>query len=159
MTYFKSITTLAELKATYRTLALIHHPDKGGNLEVMKAINNEYETLFEQLKKAHNEEPKNKEKQMHETPDQFRDIVVALMNLADLEIELCGEWLWISGNTRAVKDELKALGCLWASKKMMWYWRAEQFKTPFNRKAKSMSEIRNKYGSQNIKYTPDLQLT
>jgi hypothetical protein len=33
------------VKAAHKTLALIHHPDKGGNLERMKAINNAFDVL------------------------------------------------------------------------------------------------------------------
>jgi hypothetical protein len=46
MKYFTNITSYEDLKAQYRTLAMIHHPDTGGNLEEMKVINNEYDQLF-----------------------------------------------------------------------------------------------------------------
>ena len=41
--------TLEELKRQYRTLAMKHHPDCGGNTADMQSINAEYDTLFEQL--------------------------------------------------------------------------------------------------------------
>ena len=37
--------TLAEIKTRYRQLALQHHPDKGGNAEIFKRINNAYALL------------------------------------------------------------------------------------------------------------------
>lgn len=46
MKYFTSCTTLDELKKEYRRLAMLNHPDHGGNEETMKAINNEYDAVF-----------------------------------------------------------------------------------------------------------------
>ena len=54
MTYFVNISNLDELRKAYRRLSMIHHPDKGGDPEVMKAINNEYDALFKRLKAEHN---------------------------------------------------------------------------------------------------------
>ena len=46
MRYFQNIHSLADLKKSYRTLALLHHPDKGGSTETMQQINLEFEKLF-----------------------------------------------------------------------------------------------------------------
>ncbi len=42
MTYFKDVSTQEDLKRTYRKLAFLNHPDRGGNMLVMQGINNEY---------------------------------------------------------------------------------------------------------------------
>ncbi len=42
MKYFMSCKTLDELKREYRRLSKIHHPDRGGDEETMKAINSEH---------------------------------------------------------------------------------------------------------------------
>lgn len=49
--YFKNCHSLSELKKEYRRLCKIHHPDKGGNDETMKAINNEYLWAEQELSK------------------------------------------------------------------------------------------------------------
>ena len=121
MKYFTDITTLDALKAEYRRLVLKHHPDCGGDTETMKQINLEYERTHEQLKHAWNT-THDAEHQCTEAPEEFRDIIEALLKMGGVEVELCGCWLWISGNTYAYKDQLKALGCSWASKKKMWSW-------------------------------------
>ena len=46
MGYFQNINSLAELKKSYRVLALQNHPDKGGSTEAMQQINLEFERLF-----------------------------------------------------------------------------------------------------------------
>jgi exodeoxyribonuclease VII large subunit len=51
MKFFTNCKSLDELKAEYRKLVKLHHPDRGGDPEVMKAINNEYEKRFEELKR------------------------------------------------------------------------------------------------------------
>jgi len=45
--------TAEELKKQYRELAHNHHPDNGGDIEVMKAVNAEYAELFPRLKDIH----------------------------------------------------------------------------------------------------------
>lgn len=50
MKYFTQCKTLDELKKEFRRLAMIHHPDRGGDVETMKEINNEYDMMFPVLK-------------------------------------------------------------------------------------------------------------
>lgn len=45
MTYFVDVKEKADLKARYRKLSLVYHPDKGGENEKMQAINREYNHL------------------------------------------------------------------------------------------------------------------
>ena len=51
--YFKEVETLEDLKRQYRTLAMKNHPDRGGDAELMKAINNEYDAFFKMVKDTH----------------------------------------------------------------------------------------------------------
>ena len=44
--YFNDIRSLEDLKAQYRALLKANHPDNGGNIEIMKEINIEYDALF-----------------------------------------------------------------------------------------------------------------
>ena len=46
MKYFKNVNSLEDLKKQFKKLAFKHHPDRGGNAEIMKAVNNEYDMLF-----------------------------------------------------------------------------------------------------------------
>lgn len=147
MKYFTNITTLDELKKAYRRLAMVHHPDVGGDLETMKAINAEHDALFLRLKDEHNAAA-DEHHQTTETPEEFRDIITALLNLSGLEVELCGSWLWIGGNTREHKEALKAAGCRWSPNKKLWYWRHEEDGSRWHRGKKTMNQIRSKYGSQ-----------
>ena len=49
MDYFNNITNINEAKLIYRRLAMLNHPDLGGNPEVMTKINIEYKGLKRSL--------------------------------------------------------------------------------------------------------------
>ena len=58
MKYFKNITTAEELKKQFRTLCQTMHPDKGGNADEFKAMNQEYKTIckdFDRIKEEQEE--------------------------------------------------------------------------------------------------------
>ena len=83
------------------------------------------------------------------TPEEFRQIIDLLMKLEGIEVELCGSWLWIGGNTKEHKDALKAAGCRWCSKKKLWSWHHPEEGQRYSKRGnKDMSYIRTKYGSQ-----------
>ena len=49
--WFAGVTTIEELRKRYRELLKQFHPDNGGGEETMKAINIEYDKLFDALNK------------------------------------------------------------------------------------------------------------
>ena len=53
----------------------------------------------------------------------MEEIRKALANMESVTVEESGSWLWISGDTRPHKEELKALGCRWSKKRSAWYWK------------------------------------
>ena len=147
--YFSHCKTLDELKAAYRAAVKQHHPDRGGDTATMQRINRDHDSRFEELKKAHNA-THDAEHQTTETPEEFRDIIEKLLKLDGLEVELCGCWLWIGGETRKHKDALKAAGCQWCSKKKLWSWHHAEDGRSYYRGKKTIAEIRTKYGSQSF---------
>ena len=146
--------TLDELKSMYRKLAMQYHPDIGGDVEIMKQINNEHDRLFEMLKADQNRradaDTTGRTQHTTETAEEFRDIIIALLRIPGLHVELCGRWLWISGDTLKHKDELKALGCRWSQNKKMWSWHHREDGAKWHKTNWSMTHIRSKYGSQVI---------
>ena len=151
--YFEACRTLDELKAAYRKAALANHPDTGGTVAAMQEINAEYEEAFNRLKLQQNTaaaaDPTGSVKATTEAPEDFMAIIAALLKLDGLEVELCGRWLWIGGETRKHKEALKAAGCRWCSKKCLWSWHfAEDDVKRRRRGGASMGEIQSKYGSQ-----------
>lgn len=150
MKYFAACTTLEELKKEYRRLAMIHHPDHGGDTATMQAINGEYSEAFARLKNQHNAAA-DEAHQTTETPEEFIAIISQLLRFPGLIVELCGSWLWITGETYAIKDQLKAAGCRWSSSKKAWYWHHPEEGHRWHKGTATMSDIRTKYGSQTYK--------
>lgn len=151
MRYFTA-QDVNELKSQYRKLAFELHPDMGGDAKAFSEMKLEYEELFKTLKdRAFEEDPEhNAEWTSDDLDDGYAEIIEVLLHLKGITIELCGAWLWLSGDTKPVKDQLKAAGCRWAAKKGMWYWRPSDYSCRHNRRTYSMSYIRTKYGSQRI---------
>ena len=123
--YFKPTPeTLEDLKAMYRQLAMKHHPDRGGSDDAMKAVNNEFDTLFPKLKDIHKTkdgETYTAKQTSAETADNFKDLISKLMKMDDIIIEIIGCFVWVTGNTRPHKEQLKALKFQWHSKKIAWF--------------------------------------
>ena len=135
--------TPAEIKLAYRKAAALYHPDHNpAGLEMMKLVNLAYEAL-----KAF--EGNVEECTKNNYGEALNNALNAIVTLG-LEIEICGVWIWVTGNTKPHKDVLKASGYLWAPKKTQWYFRPEKHKS-YNRSSWSMGKIREVYGSDSIK--------
>lgn len=141
--YLDNARTLDELKAQYRAWTKKLHPDCGGSDADMKALNLEFERFFEILKRN-----ATADQQTTENAHDFMDIIDHLIKMDGLQVELCGSWLWITGDTYKYREALKACGCRWSSSKKKWYWRPAESGYQGKHKAKTMEEIRERYGSQ-----------
>lgn len=140
MKYFIGVKSFDELKAKYRELCKLNHPDLGGSTATMQEINAEYSDL---LKNGNLDFETGKT--TIEVEEALREVIERTIVFNGLVIELCGRWVWFTGDTYKWKEQLKALGCFFASKKKAWYWRPADEKGS-NRKPKSLEEIREKYG-------------
>ena len=143
---FAKATTAEEVKAIYKKLALQHHPDRGGDVEIMKEVNALFDEYFEKLKHVHKtKDGKRYEKETNETSGMFKDIIDKLLRMNGVEIEIIGCFIWVSGNTKPHKEEIKALGFRWHSKKKVWYKAPDGYRKK-SRKTYSMEDIRGMYG-------------
>ncbi len=149
----RACRSLSELKAVYRRLVMEFHPDRGGDVRAMQEINVAHDAAFNRLKDRQNEaakQPGATVRETTETPEEFRAVVDALLKIDGIEIELCGSWLWISGDTYSHRAELKAAGCRWSKSKAKWYWRHAEKGCRWSRGKATMDHIRTKYGSHLI---------
>lgn len=161
--YFSNVSSLEQLRKQYRDLLKKFHPDNvNGSTEATQAINAEYDQLFRVLKDKHeskstNDSGNHSTKQSDynqnmydwENDKALRETLQKIINFDGIEIEITGQWIWISGNTYSYKKELKDIGFKWASQKKQWYFHTEIFRKR-SHKQLSMDEIRNYYGSTKV---------
>lgn len=149
--WFDGYTNEAAIKEHYRELAKQHHPDLGGCCATMQDINAAYEMALKADYRAQGMDEGKAQWRWTMDEEAAAKVAELLKVKAELKIELCGLWLWITGETRAAKDELKALGCRWAPKKGAWYWRREiDGMRKWHKRTLSLAEIRAKYGSDEL---------
>ena len=147
MIYFKECRTIEEVKARYRTLAKIFHPDCGGSTELMQQLNDEYSVACNTVLSGEDLTSEEAQEEM-KLSEEYRRVIEQIIPLPGIKIEIVGDWIWVTGNTYPVKKQLKEAGLFFASKKVAWYYRAEEYKTTGSKK--SLEEIRAKYGSETV---------
>lgn len=147
MIYFKECRTIEEVKTRYKTLAKIFHPDMGGDTKLMQALNAEYSIACNIILSCDNVATGEVQEALR-LSEEYRRVIEQIIPLPGIKIEIIGNWIWVSGNTYPVKQQLKDAGLFFASKKVAWYYRAKEFKTTGSKK--SLDEIRAKYGSETV---------
>lgn len=152
--YFEGCSTIEDVKHRYYELVRRYHPDKPENgeaeQEILKVVNSEYEMAFKRFKNIHRSaEGETYTKEADETPQQFKDIINKIIRMDGINIEVCGSWIWITGNTRPYKDYLKEQGFRWSPKKEAWHWHTGDYKK-WSKQELSLNEIRAKYGSHTV---------
>lgn len=83
--------------------------------------------------------------------EELNNAINAIINLDGISIEVCGAWVWVTGETKKHAQALgkKGAGFYYASKKQAWYFRPADFKSR-GRGKHSLDEIRAKYGSESV---------
>lgn len=128
-----------DVKRAYREASKKYHPDiNPAGEDMMKIINQAFDAIKDYAGEIKDQQTNYGEK--------LNDALNAIFGLSGLVIEVCGSWVWVTGNTREHKDAFKESGFKWASKKKAWYFRPEEYRSR-SKGNKSLDEIREKYGS------------
>lgn len=134
--------TLTLVKKAFRRAAMTYHPDRNpAGAEMMKVINQAFEVL-----KGFNGVIEEQKAGEQDYPEALNDALNAIIHCEGLEIEICGAWVWVGGNSFKHKAVLKKAGFKFASKKKRWYFRPDDWQSK-GRGTFSMDEIRDTYGS------------
>ena len=152
--FFESVTTLTELRKEYRRLAFIYHPDKGGDTVLMQILNDQYERLSEKLIKGNVDFSEGRKEYEMQVSEEIREMLNRIMFLNGVDIEVIGGWIWITGNTFAVRTTLKSLGFMFSHPKIAWYWHKGEYRKKSG-KIQSMDEMRDFWGSQKVETQPE----
>jgi len=137
-----------DVKSAYRAACFKYHPDKGGDPEIMKLVNLAWETLCEfgfssfERKEAFSDSGPS-------IVDEIMPIWNKLKTIPGVVGEVCGTWIWVTGETKHVRAMLKEMGFSWAGKKQAWYWKpSDSWKS--KGKNYSMEAIRGMWGSKTL---------
>lgn len=144
------LVTNADIKLAYKRKAKAFHPDRNpAGTEIMKMINVAYS-----LVKDENDIDVFENPTMSSYPEVLATALNAVSGLG-LTIEVCGLWIWVSGDTKTHKDILKATGYCWSPKKCMWYYRPAIAKSrkhfSKDKSEWSMDKIRDTFGASQPK--------
>jgi hypothetical protein len=153
--YFQGCHTVEAIKKAYRSWAFKLHPDHGGNDADMKELNRQYEIALQGCDRQKSYDEQGEEHTYYYNEDIERGLMDKIAELLSLKMEgvdifLIGTWLWIIGDSKPYKSELKNLGCMWHSKRGCWYWRGVTSKAWAN-SPHSLGDLAKKYGVQNCK--------
>ena len=136
------------LKRAYRAASKIYHPDHGGNEELMKLVNLAYETL----KRAERWwTPAEAREAARETP--LTETLAALWDkikhFPGIQGEVIGTWLWVTGDTRKYKAQLKEAGFRFSARKSAWYYHEGKYRKHSRRKF-GLDDIRAMWGAADL---------
>ncbi len=144
---FKGIEGINEAKKIYKQLAKKLHPDVGGSDELFKMLNSIYTNIIENKIYFTNE---------FKFDLEIEKIISQILHYENILIEVVGSWVWVSGDTREIKEKLKELNFKWASKKKLWFYGEMKGRNP---NEKSMEDIKSKYGFETVKTKEKGKLT
>ena len=144
------IDDINELKKCFRNLVLHHHPDRGGKESDIKEINNEYEKVFNYFTTM----PGFNAKKDGQVDDMFREIIEELSKYDNIDIDITGSWVWVSGKgTFSIKSVLMELGFKYSGAKKMWYYVPEGQKKKIHKGYKGFKEystVKAMWGGQTV---------
>lgn len=134
-----------EIKQAYRVACSKYHPDRNpAGLEMMKLVNAAWAALSDYKADMSAID----EAEGLDLGEEMNAALSAIIGLG-LTIEVCGSWIWVSGDTKPHKEVLKGAGYRWAPKKMMWSFCGGARTT--SRGKFSMDDIRSRHGSVSVK--------
>ena len=150
---FRDCKCIEDVKKLFRELAKKLHPDNGGDVKAFQKMKLEYEQAFNRFKNIHrNHEGGYYEKETTETAQEFADIIEKVINLDGIAVEICGDWVWITGHkTKDHKEIFKRCGFRWSQNKQAWYYHEGTYRRWHGRKSYTMDDIRTVYGSRKVK--------
>lgn len=161
--YFAGLTTATEINSVYKALRVAFHPDNGGNAADFQELTTQHAAALAALDHsttAADGAPLELPAAVIGLPEHCETSTMDADALKMIEraslipgvsVELCGSWVWVTGNTKPVKDQLKELRFRYSSGKRAWYWHdpREGYRRR-GRRHYSLDEIRDMHGSQKL---------
>ena len=151
MKYFNECNSLDDAKKRFKRLAMQLHPDVSG-----RDSRAEFVELRSQFEAFHPSETKYGAELEQWRASDFADVVLQLLAIPGLDIEVVGSFIWIGGDTKPVKEQIKAVDVgeamnrpRWSRGKSKWYLSPVGYRKT-SRKKMSYDAIRGLYGAETV---------
>ena len=150
--YFQSVKTLDEAKKLFKELAIKLHPDKNPNDESATANFQQMLNEFQSFKPT-TEKFKGEADQWDGRT--YSELIIQLMQIEGISITVCGSWIWLEGDTKPVKDQIKAvktgdtMKCGFSGNKSQWYFSPKGYRKK-SKKAHSFDDIKSYFGAEKV---------
>jgi len=146
MRYFTNCSSLDEAKQLYKKLVFQLHPDTSGrdSQGEFQAMQNEFEAFRPSTEKFKGEFE-------NWNAQEYSELIQQLMQIPNITIEICGSWIWLAGDTKPVKELIKAVDTGetmkrgFSSKKKKWYFSPVGYRK-WSKRELSFDEIKDRYG-------------
>ena len=151
--YFAGCATVEEVKAMYRTLAKLHHPDRGGDTATMQEVNSQYHATLNRMNgQTHEDNGREYTYRYDRAKEQeaMNKIAELLRIKGEFDVYLIGTWVWVTGDTKPIKEQLKEAGCKWHSVRSCWYWRANEYRHRGKMSRGGLDSLAYRYGYQSF---------
>ena len=141
-------TTAQDVKKQYHDLIKKYHPDlENGSEQAMKTINAEFEAIMQKGIEATKDSKDEQLKRSYTDFKQYADILNKIIFIQDINIEIIGSWVWLSGQTYLHTDDIKKAGFKYSGNKKAWYWYNNIDVKKYFKGRYSLNQIRSKHGS------------
>jgi len=146
MRYFTNCSSLDEAKQLYKKLVFQLHPDTSGrdSQGEFQAMQNEFEAFRPSTEKFKGEFE-------NWNAQEYSELIQQLMKIPNITIEICGSWIWLAGDTKPVKELIKAVDTGdtmkrgFSPKKKKWYFSPVGYRK-WSKRELSFEEIKDRYG-------------
>ena len=148
--YFSPEMKIEELRKQFWKLCLQLHPDKGGDPAEFRAMKDEYDIVVGILAagEAGRAEKENRRPWYTAAGERgLREAMAVFMNIPGVVVEICGCWLWITGETYNARQRLYEAGAKYSKQKKCWYWAHDMQRGKVRGKYNNMRKIRERFGS------------
>lgn len=132
----------------YRDMAKRYHPDLGGDLELMKLVNLALEVL-EAVDFTWTTQDSDTGRRTRPLTEKLAELWNAVKHYPGIHGEVIGYWLWITGETYAIREQLKGLGFKFSHLKRAWYYHEGRY-WKHSKRDYSMGDIRAMWGSEDL---------
>lgn len=156
--------TVEQATKAYKKNIFRCHPDHGGSSEAFIELQKAYELVMASLTytgKKYNSDKSVEDIEKNYTQElinKMMSIIEALSDSDDVSLNLCGCWVWITGNTKPIKDTLKALGLKYSRNKTAWYWHEGEYRRFGGKRVYTMTDIAYRHGQIEVSTTKKTKL-